>query len=87
MLGKIEGKRRSGAAEDEMVKIASLDSRDMNLSKLQEIAKEGKTWSAAVHGVPKSWTQLSDQTTTTQLVSNCIKIQTQTMNLAPQFMF
>ena len=42
-----------------MVKIASLDSRDMNLSKVQEIAKEGKTWSAAVHGVPKTWTQLN----------------------------
>ena len=36
------------------------DSMDMNLSTLQEIVKDGKAWHAAVHGVTKSWTQLSD---------------------------
>ena len=33
---------------------------DMNLSKLQEIMKDREAWRAAVHGVTKSWTQLSD---------------------------
>ena len=36
------------------------DSMDMNFSKLQEMVKEREDWRAAVHGVAKSWTQLSD---------------------------
>ena len=36
------------------------DSMDMSLSKLQEIVKNRETWHAAVHGVEKSWIQLSD---------------------------
>ena len=36
------------------------DSVDMSLSKLQEIVENREAWSAAVHGVTKSWTQLSD---------------------------
>ena len=40
------------------------DSMDMSLSKLQEIVKERDTWHAAVHGVAKSQTRLSDKTTT-----------------------
>ena len=39
-----------------------IDSMDMNLSKLLEIAKDRKTWHAAVRGVTKGWTQLSDLT-------------------------
>ena len=35
-----------------------IDSKDMSLSKLQEIAKDRKAWCATVHGVTKSWTQL-----------------------------
>lgn len=38
---------------------------DINLSNLWEVVKERKAWQAAVHGVAKSWTQLSDQITTT----------------------
>ena len=36
------------------------DSMNMNLSKFQEIVKDREAWYAAVHGVSKSWTQLSD---------------------------
>ena len=39
------------------------DSVDMSLSKLQEMVKDREAWRAAVHGVAKSWTQLSDGTT------------------------
>ena len=41
------------------------DSMDMSLSKLQEMVRDREAWRAAVHGFPKSWTQLSDWTTTT----------------------
>ena len=37
-----------------------IDSRDMSLSKLQEIVKDREAWSDAVHGGAKSWTQISD---------------------------
>ena len=37
-----------------------IDSMDMSLSKLREMVKDREAWHAAVHGVTKSWTQLSD---------------------------
>ena len=37
------------------------DSMDMNLSKLQEVVKDREAWCAAVHGVTKNWTRLSDE--------------------------
>ena len=37
---------------------------DMSLSKLQEIVEDREAWSAVIHGVTKSWTRLSDRTTT-----------------------
>ena len=55
ILGKIEGKKEKGVAEDEMVR-QHLDSLDMNLSKLQEIVKDRGAWHIAVHGAAKSWT-------------------------------
>ena len=58
-LGKIEGRRRRG--QQRMRWLDSItDSLEMNLSKLQEIAQDRGTWHAAVHGVAKNQTQLSD---------------------------
>ena len=63
MLGKIEGRRRTGRHRTRWLDSIA-DSIDMSLNTLQDIVKDRETWHAADHGVPKSWTWLSDQTTT-----------------------
>ena len=58
MLGKIEGRRRRGLQRRWLDAI--IDVKDMSLSKFQKMVKDREAWSATVHGVAKSQTQLSD---------------------------
>ena len=59
MLGKIEGERRREQQRMGWLD-GTADSMDMSLGKLWELVIDREVWRAVIHGVTKSWTQLSD---------------------------
>ena len=76
MLGKIEGRRRRGRQRMRWLD-GIVDSMDMSLSRLRELTIDSQTWRAAVHGIAKNRTRMSDWTELESLAHAMMKAKSQ----------